>query len=78
MTKTLCDRCGEPIKKIKPNTRRKLRVYSSPIKFEVRSVDLCKDCLDDLHKIIRLSESYFMLNPDEAVDILEKGKYYEK
>ena len=77
MTKTVCDRCGEHIKKITPKIKRKLRVYTSPTKFEVRSVDLCRECLIDLHKLIRLTESYFMSHPDDAVDILEKGMYYE-
>ena len=77
MTKTLCDRCGEHIKKITPKTRRKLRVYSSPTTLEIRNVDLCKSCLNDLHKLIRITESYFMSHPDDAVDILERGMYYE-
>lgn len=77
MTKTLCDRCGEHIKKITPKTKRKLRVYSTPLAFEVRSVDLCADCLNELHKIIRMTESYFMTHPDDAVDNFEKCMYYE-
>ena len=77
MTKTLCDRCNEPIKKIKPKTRRKLRVYSNPISMECRTVDLCDKCINDLHKFIHYAESYFMTHPDDAVDFFEKIKYYE-
>lgn len=80
--KIVCDRCGRVVTIKDENTRsfynRRLNIFNTPTKHNIRDVDLCSECRILLRDYMDKAESYFMNNTNDAIDIFEKSKYYKE